>query len=58
MPFLCVQVRQSAGLLLKNNLKQHYAGATDELRRYIKVTTPPIIAAMKVLLEGAALSTF
>ncbi len=32
-----MQVRQSAGLLLKNNLKYHYAGATEELRQYIKV---------------------
>lgn len=32
-----LQVRQSAGLLLKNNLKYHYAGATEDLRHYIKV---------------------
>jgi hypothetical protein len=35
--FVIRQVRQSAGLLLKNNLKYHYAGATPELRQYIKV---------------------
>jgi len=35
------QVRQSAGLLLKNNLKYHYAGATPELRQYIKVGSTP-----------------
>jgi hypothetical protein len=32
-----LQVRQSAGLLLKNNLKDQYAGTTEEFRRYIKV---------------------
>ena len=31
------QVRQSAGLLLKNNLKVNYTCTTDEFRRYIKV---------------------
>lgn len=31
-----LQVRQSAGLLLKNNLKSHYAATTEELRQYIK----------------------
>ena len=31
------QVRQSAGLLLKNNLKDHYAATTEEFRKYIKV---------------------
>lgn len=31
------QVRQSAGLLLKNNVKENYATTTDEYRRYIKV---------------------
>lgn len=34
------QVRQSAGLLLKNNLKDQYAGTTEEFRRYIKVGFP------------------
>ena len=33
-----MQVRQSAGLLLKNNLKDSYAGTSDDLRRYIKVS--------------------
>lgn len=32
-----MQVRQSAGLLLKNNLKVNYTCTTDEFRRYIKV---------------------
>ena len=31
------QVRQSAGLLLKNNLKAQYAATTEEFRKYIKV---------------------
>ena len=31
------QVRQSAGLLLKNNLKEQYAATTEEFRQYIKV---------------------
>ena len=30
-------MRQSAGLLLKNNLKDHYAATTEEFRKYIKV---------------------
>ena len=34
---LLLQVRQSAGLLLKNNLKQQYAGLTEDFRNYIKV---------------------
>ena len=32
-----LQVRQGAGLLLKNNLKDQYARTSEELRRYIKV---------------------
>ncbi len=32
-----VQVRQSAGLLLKNNLKAEYAATAEEFRQYIKV---------------------
>ena len=32
-----IQVRQSAGLLLKNNLKAQYAATTEEFRKYIKV---------------------
>lgn len=31
------QVRQSAGLLLKNNLKQQYASLSEDFRNYIKV---------------------
>lgn len=31
------QVRQSAGLLLKNNLKQQYASASAEYQQYLKV---------------------
>ncbi len=34
---MVTQVRQSAGLLLKNNLKVNYTCTTDEFRRYIKV---------------------
>ena len=34
---LLMQVRQSAGLLLKNNLKAQYAATTEEFRKYIKV---------------------
>jgi hypothetical protein len=34
-PFL--QVRNAAGLLLKNNLKQQYATTTEDFRSYIKV---------------------
>ena len=34
---LLLQVRQSAGLLLKNNLKAQYAATTEEFRQYIKV---------------------
>eukprot|EP00884_Botryococcus_braunii_P019984 jgi/Botrbrau1/666/Bobra.0161s0050.1 len=34
---LPIEVRQSAGLLLKNNLKDQYAGTTEEFRRYIKL---------------------
>ncbi len=30
------QVRQGAGLLLKNNLKQQYAGLPEQYRAYIK----------------------
>jgi hypothetical protein len=30
-------VRQSAGLLLKNNLKEQYAGLSEDFRNYIKV---------------------
>mmetsp|Transcript_21721 Transcript_21721/g.47478 ORF Transcript_21721/g.47478 Transcript_21721/m.47478 type:complete len:916 (+) Transcript_21721:105-2852(+) len=33
---LPVEVRQSAGLLLKNNLKQQYVAASEEYKRYIK----------------------
>jgi hypothetical protein len=32
-----LQVRQSAGLLLKNNLKQQYASLSEDFRNYIKV---------------------
>lgn len=32
------QIRQSAGLLLKNNLKQQYAGSPPAFQEYIKVT--------------------
>jgi len=31
------QVRQSAGLLLKNNLKNQYASLSEDFRNYIKV---------------------
>ena len=34
---LYLQVRQSAGLLLKNNLKAQYAATAEEFRQYIKV---------------------
>lgn len=34
---LPIEVRQSAGLLLKNNLKDQYAGTTEDFRRYIKL---------------------
>ena len=30
-------MRQSAGLLLKNNLRDQYAGTAEDFRRYIKV---------------------
>eukprot|EP00879_Flechtneria_rotunda_P017533 GHRR01018382.1.p1 GENE.GHRR01018382.1~~GHRR01018382.1.p1 ORF type:complete len:732 (+),score=218.13 GHRR01018382.1:287-2482(+) len=33
---LPMEVRQSAGLLLKNNLKQQYAGLSEDFRNYIK----------------------
>jgi hypothetical protein len=33
----CAQVRNAAGLLLKNNLKQQYATTTEDFRQYIKV---------------------
>jgi Importin-beta N-terminal domain len=33
------QIRQSAGLLLKNNLKQQYAGTPPDYQEYIKVAT-------------------
>jgi len=39
------QVRQSAGLLLKNNVKENYATTTDEYRRYIKVRGGPAAPA-------------
>lgn len=39
----CLQVRQSAGLLLKNNLKDHYAATTEEFRKYIKVGMPSVL---------------
>eukprot|EP00983_Pelagomonas_calceolata_P110986 1159735-Pelagomonas_calceolata.AAC.10 len=32
-----MQIRQSAGLLLKNNLGQQFAGTPDELKQSIKV---------------------
>ncbi|KAK9804853.1 hypothetical protein WJX72_008726 [[Myrmecia] bisecta] len=34
---LPIEVRQSAGLLLKNNLKDQYASTTEEFRQYIKL---------------------
>ena len=37
---LFVQIRQSAGLLLKNNLKQQYAGSPPAFQEYIKVMSP------------------
>ena len=40
-PLCGAQVRQSAGLLLKNNLKDHYAATTEEFRKYIKVLHVP-----------------
>jgi hypothetical protein len=33
-----LQVRQSAGLLLKNNLKAQYAALSEDFRNYIKVS--------------------
>lgn len=39
-----MQVRQSAGLLLKNNLKNQYAATTEELRQYIKASNTIILA--------------
>lgn len=33
-----LQVRQSAGLLLKNNLKQQYTALPEDYRQYVKVT--------------------
>ncbi|WIA22073.1 hypothetical protein OEZ85_004416 [Tetradesmus obliquus] len=33
---LPMEVRQSAGLLLKNNLKEQYAGLSEDFRNYIK----------------------
>ena len=36
---LLLQVRQSAGLLLKNNLKKQYASLSDEYKQYLKVCT-------------------
>ncbi len=35
-----MQIRQSAGLLLKNNLKQQYAGSPPAFQEYIKVMSP------------------
>lgn len=35
-----MQVRQSAGLLLKNNFKEQYATTAEEYRQYIKVCFP------------------
>lgn len=32
-----LQVRQSAGLLLKNNLKGQYTALSEDFRNYIKV---------------------
>ena len=37
---LCPQVRQSAGLLLKNNLKAQYASLSEEYKAFIKVGQP------------------
>jgi hypothetical protein len=36
-------VRQSAGLLLKNNLKAQYAALSEDFRNYIKVGYEPSI---------------
>ena len=36
----CPQVRQSAGLLLKNNLKAQYASLSEEYKAFIKVGQP------------------
>ena len=35
--FVSHQVRQSAGLLLKNNLQHQYVTTTEDFRNYIKV---------------------
>lgn len=38
-----LQVRQSAGLLLKNNLKAQYAALSEDFRNYIKVGYEPSV---------------
>jgi hypothetical protein len=35
---MCAQVRQSAGLLLKNNLKTSYTTISEDFRTYIKAS--------------------
>lgn len=45
---MVTQVRQSAGLLLKNNLKVNYTCTTDEFRRYIKVRRTLLLEMQQV----------
>lgn len=40
-----LEVRQSAGLLLKNNLRTTYAGVPDQFRRYIRGLLLPSLAS-------------
>ncbi len=44
-----VQLRQSAGLLLKNNLKAQYAATAEEFRQYIKVCCCRNLLPMQLL---------
>ena len=48
------QVRQGAGLLLKNNLKDQYAGLAEEHKAYIKVGAPTAYPCLLFLYHFAA----
>ena len=46
------QVRQSAGLLLKNNLRSQYASLAEQFRAFIKASGQPAWASLPVAAGG------
>ena len=52
--FACLQVRQSAGLLLKNNLRRQYLGLSEAMRGFIRAALVQMVGhALKPLRHTA-----